>query len=189
MAPKFKRNHYSDREKYWLFNLAEREKHIIECRDIQNHTLQQKRKAWERIAEAFNADKRVVTTLRSVEELRKFWMNHKLKLRQSLTRQVNLKSGIRSILLNLSIAQNKNWETNFGFSCALNKSGLPSFLLQILPRPLTLLYSSPTKSSKISLRIIKYTEKLVTQPCKSKACQRDENTKCHWNFMAISQLH
>lgn len=54
----------------------------MECKDIKAHTLEEKRKSWEKITHTFNADTSVVVIPRTVEELRKCWMNQRYREKQ-----------------------------------------------------------------------------------------------------------
>lgn len=77
-----KRRNFSEQEKTLLFSLISKEKHVLECKDIKAHTLEEKRKSWEKITLTFNADTSVVVIPRTVEELRKCWMNQRYREKQ-----------------------------------------------------------------------------------------------------------
>ncbi|XP_069194095.1 uncharacterized protein [Procambarus clarkii] len=69
-----KRRRFSEHEKTLLFSLISREKQVLECRDNKVHSLEERRESWEVVTALFNSGARVA---RTVEELKKCWMNQK----------------------------------------------------------------------------------------------------------------
>ncbi|XP_069194085.1 uncharacterized protein [Procambarus clarkii] len=69
---------FSEHEKTLLFSLISREKQVLECRDNKAQSLEEKRETWEVVTARFNSE---ATVARTVEELKRCWMNQKYRER------------------------------------------------------------------------------------------------------------
>uniref|UniRef100_A0A2A4IY09 Regulatory protein zeste n=1 Tax=Heliothis virescens TaxID=7102 RepID=A0A2A4IY09_HELVI len=81
-----RKKNFNDMEKNLLLEILKGFKNVIENKKTDNMSTAQKKAAWARIAETFNASA-IISESASGEQLRRLWQNLKTRQRDALTRE------------------------------------------------------------------------------------------------------
>ncbi|XP_036143791.1 myb/SANT-like DNA-binding domain-containing protein 3 isoform X2 [Monomorium pharaonis] len=88
------KKHYTDAEKKFFLRILVKYSHIIERKKSDATTLKDKEEAWNQICDSYNLSS-IITSKRSIQQLKKLWSNLKSTQRDALTheKQARLSTG------------------------------------------------------------------------------------------------